>query len=115
MNAALMACICTWLLLVMKPNTAECHCIYLQTQIFMVQREVHVKGFILRIIEMNNYPEYMPCLKDVEGSPAEFDHTDVPFTSIELCYLVLSVIPYGLAARTGPSSSQTIFLWTLNS
>ena len=45
---------------------------------------MRVKGFVLRIVEMNNYLEYMPCLKEVEGLPAEFACVDVPFRSMKL-------------------------------
>ena len=38
--AALKACIHSWLLQIMKPNVAECHCMYMQTQIYVCQRGV---------------------------------------------------------------------------
>ena len=81
----------------MKPNAAERHCMYMQTQIYMCQRGVKVKGFILRIVEMNDYLELMPCIKDVEGLPAELTREDQPFSGMELCYIVLNAIPYGFA------------------
>ena len=46
---------------------------------------------------MKDYLEFMPYLKDVEGSPAESTRAHRPFSGMELCYIVLNAIPYGLA------------------
>ncbi len=45
---------------------------------------------------MNNYLKYLPCLKDLEGSPNKLTHADVPFTGMELCYIILNAILYPL-------------------
>ena len=95
-NAALNACIRTWLLCVMKPNAAERHRNYLFTQIMMPMRGVPVKGFCLRVVEMNEYLVYMPCLRDLEGLPKELPRADVPFTPIMMCTLILNAVPWGL-------------------
>ena len=95
--AALKACIRSWILLIMKPNAAERHKMYMQTQIYMCQHGVHVKWFVSRIVKMNDYMEFMLCLKDVEGLPAELTHADQLFSSMEMCYIVLNAILYGLA------------------
>ncbi len=53
-NTALETCICMWSLLVMKPNAAERHRVYMQTQIVMCLCGLPVKGFVARVVEMNN-------------------------------------------------------------
>ena len=45
---------------------------------------------------MNNYLKYLPCLKDLEDSPIELSRADVPFSDMELCYIILNAIPYWL-------------------
>ena len=57
---------------------------YLQTQILMLQWGMQVKGLIVRIFEMNNYLEYMPCLKDVEVSPTELVRASKPFFPMDV-------------------------------
>ena len=86
-------CIDTWSLLVMQANAAERHRMYVQVQIYMCQRGLPVKRFIVRVVEMNNYLEYLPCLKYLEGSPAKLTCADVPFSGMELCYIILNSIP----------------------
>ncbi len=95
-NTALEACIRSWSLLVMSPNAAKRHCMYTQVQIVMYMRRLTVKRFIARVVEMNNYLKYLPFLKDLEDSLAKLTHADVPFSGMELCYIILNVIPYWL-------------------
>ena len=93
-NNALNAYICTWSLLVMQANAAKCHRMYVQVQIYMFQRGLPVKRFIARVVEMNNYLVYLPCLKDLEDIPTKLTCVDIPFSGMELCYIILNAIPY---------------------
>ena len=82
----------------MKLNAAGHHCIYLTMQVCISQKAdqiINIKGFIPRIIEMNNYLSLMPCLKDVEGAPSAFKRADVPLKGID-CTLILGTLPYTL-------------------
>jgi hypothetical protein len=94
---AMHACIRVWLLNIMRPNAAERHHVYMQTQIRLPARGCSIKAFISRIVEINGYAKFLPCLKDVEGSPEQLKRMDRPFTELELCNIVLQAIPYPFA------------------
>ncbi len=76
----------------------------------MCQRRLPVKRFIARIVEMNNYLKYLPCLKDLEGSPPELTHADVPFTGMELCYIIINAIQYPLNSAYWAKQKANHFL-----
>ena len=88
------ACTYVWLLNVMKPNAAECHANYMQTQIRMPPRGLEIKLFVICLLEINGYVKFLSCQKDFEDSPAQFDCMDKPFPNLELCNIVLRAIPY---------------------
>ena len=62
----------------------------------MCMCKLPVKKFIAWVVEMNNYLKCLPCLKDLEDSPVELTRADVPFSDMELCYIILNAIPYWL-------------------
>ena len=64
---ALKACIRQWLLQVMEPNAAERHRDYLSAQIKMPFRGYNCMAFSARVLQLNEYCKYLPCLKDEEG------------------------------------------------
>ncbi len=66
----------------------------MQTQIVMCLHGLPVKGFIARVVEMNNYLVYLPCFKDQENSPTKLTCADVPFSDMDLCYIILGAISY---------------------
>ena len=45
---------------------------------------VESTAYISRFLVLNNYLEMLPCLKQVQGSPADLACADVKFTDIEL-------------------------------
>ena len=94
---AMKACIRQWLLQVMEPNTAEQHHDYLSAQIRMPFRGYNCKAFVARVLQLNKYCHYLPCLKDKEGSPPNLKHANVPFNDIELSMIMLRAVPPALS------------------
>ena len=94
---AMVACHRAWLVTKTGPGAAERQRHYMQTQIKMPRKGVKVKVFIARLVEMDGYIEFLPCLKDVEDSPAALKRNNVPFDEIEMCMLILKAVPFGLA------------------
>ena len=82
----------------MEPNAAERHKRYMQVQIRMPSKGLKVRAFIERIREMNEYFQYLPTQKEVEGAPKELKNGKEPFTQIELCEVVLMAIPFNLSS-----------------
>ena len=98
-------CTGTWLLKVVKPNAAECHCTYIFSQIIWPSSKVESGPFVDRISEMNTYNKYLPSLKDEEGSPTDFFQSNEPFTQLELCNIILMALPF--------SSTTTSSCWAV--
>ena len=80
--AALSTCIRCWLLKIVKPNAAERHKQYMRMQICMPKRGVLVEQFIERILQLNEFTKYLPCLKDQEGALSALERVDTPFTEL---------------------------------
>ena len=96
---ALTAAIRMWLVgTPMEENAAERHRRYMAVQIRMPTRVIKVRVFIDRVREMNEYFQFLPSQKEVEGAPDELKNGKVPFTQIELCELVLMAVPYNLSS-----------------
>jgi hypothetical protein len=94
---ALKACIRQWLLQVMEPNAVEHHRNYLSAQIKMPFRGYNCRAFSTRVLQLNEYCKYLPCLKDEEGSPANPRRANVPFDDIELSMIMLHAVPNSLS------------------
>ena len=76
-----------------KQNAAELHRAYISTCVKMPPPEVHpvtAAQYITRMEDCNSYLTYLPCLKQVRGSPTNMARADVPFTDTELCSIILS-------------------------
>ena len=60
--------------------------------------------------------DYLPTLKDEEGSPQALPRGNDPFTEIELCNVILTALPFSFAsafwaakgAKHFPVSVQTL-------
>ena len=76
---AMKACIRQWLLQVMEPNAAERHRNYLSAQIRMPLQGNNCKAFAGRVLQLNEYCYYLPCLKDKEGSPLNLKRCECSF------------------------------------
>ena len=94
---AMKACICQLLLQVMEPNAAERHRNYLSAQIKMPFRGYNCRAFSARVLQLNEYCKYLPCLKDEEGPTANLKRTNVPFDDIELSMIMLRAVPNSLS------------------
>ena len=57
-----------------------------------------MRGFILRVVEMNYYLTFLPCLKDLEGSPQGIKRTDVRLDQFKMCTLILNAILFPLSS-----------------
>ena len=51
------------------------------------------KAFAARVLQLNEYCYYLPCLKDKEGSPPNLKRANVPFNDIELSMIMLLAVP----------------------
>ena len=78
-------------------NAAELLRTYMQTCIKMPKKGLNVSQYISRFLVLNNYLEMLPCLKQIQGSPANLARADVKFTDIELCPMILSGMDTPLA------------------
>lgn len=90
--------ICQCLLQVMEPITAEYHHNYLDAQIRMSKHGYSCKTFCVRMLQMNEYYNYLPCLQDEEGSSQVMKHADVPFSNIEMSMSMLGAVPSTLSS-----------------
>ena len=73
---------------------------YIATQLKYPQRAVGVgissiRAYAERLMELNQSIEKLPCLKDTEGSPAEMERADKPYSKYEMCQILLTIIPTG--------------------
>ena len=67
---------------------------YVSTQIKMpTRKDLEFKAWVKRIIEICNYLPLVPCMKDVEGSPAELPRANVKPSGLKLCQYILEAIP----------------------
>ena len=78
----------------MTLDTAESHTIYMEMQLQFPTRGLRIKSFINQVHKMNGYVKFLPCLKDVDGSPAQLERMDKPFMDLALCNIVLQAILY---------------------
>ena len=81
----------------MEPNAAERHRDYLSAQIKMPFRGYNYRAFSARVLQLNKYCKYLPCLKDKEGSPANLKRAKVPFDDIKLSMIMLCAVPNSLS------------------
>ena len=67
---------------------------YLSTQIKMpTRKELNFKAYIKRIQEICSYLPWLPCMKDMKGSPAELTRMNKKPTELKLCQYILEAIP----------------------
>lgn len=93
--ASMDACIRTWLLKVVKPNSAERHRKYLNGQIKKPDA-ITCDQYIDRVVELNKYLLLLPCLKDQEGAPKKMPRANLQFNEMELCDIILNGLRYPL-------------------
>ena len=85
-----------FLLTVVSEDTAESHHRYMPT-ILRKAKAMVCKQFIMRVMQMNTYTAYLPCLKQVKGSPDEMEFQNVPFSELNMCIHILSAMPQLIA------------------
>ena len=67
---------------------------YLSTQIKMpTRKELNFKAYIKRIQEICSYLPWLPCMKDMKGSPAELTRMNVIPSDLKLCQYILEAMP----------------------
>jgi len=81
----------------MEPNAAKRHRDYLSPQIRMPLQGYNCKAFAARVLQLNEYCYYLPCLKDEEGSPPNLKRVNVPFDDIKLSMIMLRAVPPALS------------------
>ena len=94
--AGLTACKRRFLLTVVAEDAAESHRRYMST-LLRKANAVTCKQFIMHIMQMNTYTVYLPCLKQVEGSPSEMEFQNNPFSELDMCMHILSAMPQIIA------------------
>ena len=92
---ALKACYLQVLLEVAPQDAAERHRRYISTTI-RKNELVTCPQLISRMVMLNEMTSYLPCMKHMEGSPAEMPRMDVPFSELEMCTHVLAALPVDL-------------------
>ena len=55
------------------------------------------RQFAMRVTQINTYTAYLPCLKQVKGSPDEMEYENVPFSELNMCTHILSAMPQIIA------------------
>jgi hypothetical protein len=90
-------CFRAWLLLVVSDNAAELNKQYLQNQIYKSDA-VSIWGFFARVVELNQYSQYLPTLKDIKDAPKDLPRGDIPLNEVDLCLALLRAMPRWLNA-----------------
>ena len=94
--SSLQACYLQVVLSVSTQDAAERHKRYLSTTVKKADNVTIVQLFA-RLILLNEMTKYLPCLKHVEGSPADLPRMNVPFTELEMCTNVIASLPLSIA------------------
>ena len=94
--SSLQACYLQVVLSVSTQDAAERHKRYLSTTVKKADNVTIVQLFA-RLIILNEMTKYLPCLKHVEGSPADLPKMNVPVTELEMCTNVIASLPLSIA------------------
>jgi len=68
------------------------------SKIICPSSNLEISLFVDRISEMNTYNKYLPSLKDEEGPPTELVYDNEPFAQLEVCNIILMVLPFNFAS-----------------
>ena len=89
---ALAACYFAVILPVCSQDAAEKHKRYWSWTVKMPDC-ITVEEFIDRVIQANDALPYLPCLKQREKSPKDWIQSNLKFSMMELCQIVLNALP----------------------
>jgi len=102
---ALVPCYYKMVLLVATQDAAERMKRYLQTTVKLGDT-VRIVQLFSRMKDLNDMMKYLPCLKHIEGLPANLPTMNVPFSELDMCTNIIGALPVPMSTAYYASKGQ---------